>query len=78
MDSHLLYDLLLADQNKKIIAKETFTENETFGFAAVVESDNDTVELVASVGGAKMTTLTNEKKIVENLRVMMEVVRSIK
>ena len=77
-DSQLFYDLLLADQNKEIIEQATFTEEGIFGFAAVVESDNDHVELIASVGGTKMTTLTTTKKIEENLTEMMEVVRSIK
>ena len=78
LDSQLFYDLLLADESKVIVAKETFKEDDTFGFVAIVESDDDTVELVASVGGAKMTTRTNEKNIVKNIKPMMEIVRSIK
>ena len=77
VDSRLFYDILLADQNKKVVALETFIEDGTFGFAAVVESDDNKVELIASVGGAKITTLTKEKNISTNLQVMMEVVRSI-
>lgn len=76
-DSHLFYDILLADQNKKMVAMETFVMDERFGFVAVVESDDNKVELIASVGGAKMTTLAKEKNIASNLRTMMEVVRSI-
>ena len=77
-DSQLFYDLLLADQNKEIVEQLTFTDNDTFGFVAVVKSDNDKVELITSVGGSKMTTLTTTKKIEENMTEMMEVVRSIK
>ena len=77
-DSQLFYDLLLADQNKEIIEQATFTDEDIFGFVAVVKSDNDKVELITSVGGAKMTTLTTTKTIEENMSTMMEVVRSIK
>ncbi len=76
-DSRLFYDLLEADENKDFIAKETFTEDDVFGFATVVQGENGYFELVASVGGAKMTTLTKEKRTVEYLTRMMEVVRSI-
>ena len=77
VDSRLFYDILMADQNKKVVALETFIEDGAFGFAAVIESDDNKVELIASVGGAKITTLTKEKNIATHLRVMMEVVRSI-
>lgn len=77
MDSHLFYDILLENENKKVVALETFIEDGTFGFAAVIESNDNNVELIASVGGSKITTLSKEKNIVTNLRVMMEVVRSI-
>ena len=67
----------LADKSKEIVEQATFTEEGIFGFAAVVKSGNDNVELIASVGGAKMTTMTKKKKIEENLARMMEIVRSI-
>ncbi|WP_318614176.1 hypothetical protein [Sporosarcina sp. YIM B06819] len=76
-DSQLFYDLLLADQNKEIIEQATFTDKDIFGFAAVVKSEDDHVELITSVGGSKMTTLTTKKNIEENLTEMMEVVRSV-
>ncbi len=77
-DSKLFFDLLQADQKKEIIEQATFTDEEIFGFVAVVKSDADHVELIVSIGGAKMTTMTTNKKIEENLASMMEVVRSIK
>ena len=76
-NSRLFYDLLSADQNKKIIAEETFTDDGIFGFAAVIQSDNDKVELITSIGGVKMTTLAKESKIDQELPRMMDVVRSI-
>lgn len=77
-DSQLFYDLLLADQNKELIEQATFTDEGIFGFAAVVKSADDHVELITSVGGSKMTTMTTIKQIEENLTEMMEIVRSIK
>lgn len=77
-DSHLFYDLLLADKNVDIIAEAQFDEEDTFGFVAVIQHENASIELVASVGGAKMTTLTKEKHVIEYLEAMMNIVRSIR
>lgn len=78
-NSQLFYDLLVGDKNKKIIAEDTFIEDDTFGFAAIIKTENDdAVELIVSVGGVKMSTRTNEKSITASLPKMMEVVRSIK
>jgi hypothetical protein len=77
-DSHLFYDLLQSDPNKQVIDIKTFTDNGVFGFAAIVKAENDKVELIASVGGVKMTALLHEKKVEEELPRMMEIVRSIK
>ncbi|MCZ2259704.1 hypothetical protein [Sporosarcina sp. G11-34] len=76
-NSRLFYDLLIEDETKETVAIETFIENRTFGFVAVVESGNNQVELIVSVGGAKITTITKEKNIDTHLRMMMEIVRSI-
>lgn len=76
-DSQLFYDLLHADEDSDIIAEEKFTDGDTFGFVAVIQSDEDVVELIANVGGAKITTQTTGKNIVGNLKTMMRIVRSI-
>lgn len=76
-NSRLFYDLLVADQSKKIIDEKTFIEDDIFGFVAVIEGDNDSVELISSVGGAKLTTLSSEKKIADHLPLMTKIVRSI-
>ena len=75
-DSHLFYDLLMADETKKVIKEKSFTDGDIFGFAAVIEND-DTVELITSVGGSKITTLSNKKDVENHLSVMMEILRSI-
>lgn len=77
-DSRLFYDLLLADKGKEIIAEETFSDDGNSGFVAIIKNDDESVELVVSVGGAKMTTITKKKKLEKEVREMMEVVRSLK
>ena len=77
-NSKLFYELLLADQEKDIVEQATFEDDGIFGFAAVVKIGEDKVELIASVGGSKMTTLTKQKNSEEGLAKMMEIVRSIK
>ena len=76
MNSHLFYDLLKADETKTIIDEKSFTDGDIFGFSAVIEND-DTVELITSVGGTKITTLANKKDVENHLTIMMEILRSI-
>ncbi len=76
-DSRLFYDLLHADEDVNIIDEEKFSESNSFGFVAVIQNEGDMVELIANVGGAKMTTLTKEKHIASDLETMMKIVRSI-
>lgn len=75
-NSHLFYDLLKADETKTIIDEKSFTDGDVFGFAAIIEND-DTIELIASVGGTKITTLANKKDVENHLTIMMEILRSI-
>ncbi|MDS9471781.1 hypothetical protein [Sporosarcina pasteurii] len=77
-DSQLFYELLHANEEAHIVAEEKFSDGDTFGFAAIVNHGNGTIELIASVGGAKISTLTNEKNVVRNLEAMMQIVRSIR
>ncbi|MGG0669828.1 hypothetical protein [Sporosarcina koreensis] len=75
-DSRLFYDLLKNTEDKDRV-EETFTDDGYFGFASVVKKGEEQVELIASVGGIKMTTITKNKNIEANMRMMMEIVRSI-
>lgn len=77
-DSRLFYDLLLADKGKEIVAEETFTDDGDFGFVAISRNDDESTELIVSVGGAKMTTITKKTNLENEVKVMMQVVRSIK
>lgn len=76
-DSTLFYDLQKADPEKKWIVDETFEQNGRFGFVTVRRIAEDRFEVVASAGGAKLTTISEGKKIDRNLGWMMEAVRSI-
>lgn len=76
-DSRLFYELLHADEDVDIVDEEKFSDANAFGFVAAIQSDEDMVELIANVGGAKITTLTEKKHIVSDLEAMMQIVRSI-
>lgn len=78
VNSLLFYEMLLNEQHKEIVEVETFIKDGTFGFAAVIKNNDNQVELIANVGGSKITTLTKDENIAKNLRIMMEVVRSLK
>src|SRR5690606_10620406 len=75
-DSTLFYDLLTKTDDKDRY-EEVFTDDGDFGFASVVKKGENQVELIASVGGIKITTITKDKNIEANMGKMMEVVRSI-
>lgn len=75
-DSRLFYDLLDNNEERKRF-EEVFTSDGYFGFASVVKIGEDQVELITSVGGVKMTTITKKKNIRNDLARMMEITRSI-
>lgn len=76
-ESRLFYDLLKDKSSDKIVSEKVFSNEGVFGFAAVVKKDGDKAELIASVGGVKMTTITKKKNIAKYMAWMMEIVRSI-
>lgn len=76
-DSRLFYELQKANPEQEWIADETFEENGRFGFATVRNIAEDRYEIVVSAGGVKMTTISEESKIEENMEWMMKTVRSI-
>lgn len=74
-DSRLFYDLLMTTEDERF--EEVFTDDGYFGFASVTKQGEDKAELITSVGGVKMTTITKIKDIEANLSKMMQIVRSI-
>lgn len=76
-DSQLFYDLLLAEKEDVILAEQTFQQKGRFGFVAVLPSGDDQFEIIASNGGSKLTTISNERNIDDNMEKMMKIVRSV-
>lgn len=77
-DSKLHYDNLMADASKEVVKSQQMTTDEAFGFSAVVALDDKQYELIVSIGGVKMTTISEDRKIEEKLHTMMQIVRSVK
>ena len=75
-DSRLFYDLLTTREDNERV-EEVFTDDGYFGFASVAKKGEDQAELIASVGGIKITTITKINNIEANMGKMMEIVRSI-
>lgn len=76
-ESQLYYDLLIADTKLKIVEKNTFEQNGRFGFAAIIQNNEENFELITSIGGIKLTTISKQSNIASNLEQMMKIVRSI-
>lgn len=77
-DSRLHYDLLINDKKSNIIEDKTYEKDGVFGFSAINKQDEETYELVVSVGGVKISTISIKKKIDEKLQYMMEMAKSVK
>lgn len=75
--SQLYYDLMMADSNLEVLDKKTFEQNGRFGFAAIIENSEEKYELITSIGGIKLTTISEQQDIANNLEKMMLIVRSI-
>ncbi|MEI4769234.1 hypothetical protein WAX74_06200 [Psychrobacillus sp. FJAT-51614] len=75
--SQLYFDLMMANTNLKIVEKDTFEQNGRFGFAAIIQSSEENFELITSIGGIKLTTISKQQNIASNLEKMMMIVRSI-
>lgn len=77
-DSKLHYDNLMADQTKNVVKSQEMESDEEFGFSAVVQYEDDKhYELIVSIGGIKMTTISEDRKIEDKLNTMMQIVRSV-
>ncbi|AYC29881.1 hypothetical protein [Paenisporosarcina cavernae] len=76
-DSHLFYDLLQAEKKEVIVAEETFESNGNFGFVAILPSGEDQYEIMVSIGGVKMTTISDKSDVQTSIGTMMEIVRSV-
>lgn len=75
--SQLYYDLMTSDSNLEVLDEKTFEQNGRFGFAAIIENSKEKYELITSIGGIKLTTISEQQDIANNLEDMMLIVRSI-
>lgn len=76
-DSQLLYGILKEDASKEIISEDTFETDGIFGFSAVMKASDETSELIVSIGGVKLTTISKNKNLDEKLGQMMQIVQSV-
>ena len=68
---------MTSDKNLKVLEEKTFEQNGRFGFAAIIENSEEKYELITSIGGIKLTTISEQQDIAKNLEKMMLIVRSI-
>ncbi len=78
MDSQLHYTILKEDPNSEILKEKTYEADDIFGFSAIVSQPEEKYQLVVNVGGVKLTTISEGKKIDEKLQQMMKIVKSVK
>ena len=76
-NSQLNYDLLMKSDDESIIKVEQLQGEKHFGFVAVKQLSEKEVELIVSIGGIKLSTVTNQKKIDYKLANMVDIVRSV-
>ena len=76
-DSQLHYSILKEDLKGEMIQEKTFQADGVFGFSAIVSHTESQYQLVVSVGGVKLTTISEDKKIDDKLQKMMQIVRSV-
>ncbi len=77
LTSKLNYDLLVQNREESLVNIETIEGEKEFGFVAVSEYSEEQYELIVSIGGVKLSTVTNDKKIDSKLEEMMAIVRSV-
>ena len=76
-DSQLHYSILKEDLKGEMIQEKKFQSDGVFGFSAVIGQSESQYQLVVSVGGVKLTTISEDKKIDDKLQKMMQIVRSV-
>ena len=64
-------------QNNNGLLLEPFQDTEKFGYIQILSEDDDEYEIQVGVGGAKITTYTNKKRMVDHAEELMEIVLSI-
>lgn len=76
-DSTFYYDLQKAMPEETWLVDEKFSHHGRFGFTTVREIADERYELVVSSGGTKLSTITEQSALRQNMNWMMETVRSV-
>ena len=76
-NSQLNYDILMKNKDESIIKVEQLQGEKHFGFVAVKQFTEKEYELIVSIGGIKLSTVTNQKKMDAKLSNMIDIVRSV-
>ena len=76
-DSQLHYDILKQEGKNTIIEDKTFQKNGVFGFSAVIQQTEEKYEVIVNLGGVKLSTISESKKIDQKIQNMMEIVQSV-
>ncbi|MGE7980838.1 hypothetical protein [Solibacillus sp. NPDC093137] len=77
-DSQLQYDLLKQENKNEIVEEKTFESDGQFGFSAVTKFPEEKYELIVNLGGVKLSTISENKKIDDKIQEMMEIVKTVK
>lgn len=77
-DSQLQYDLLKQENKNEIVEEKTFESDGQFGFSAVTKFPEEKYELIVNLGGVKLSTISEDKKIDDKIQEMMEIVKTVK
>lgn len=78
LESRLHYTILKEDPSSEVLQEKTYEADDIFGFSAIVRQPEEKYQLVVNVGGVKLTTISEGKKIDEKLQQMMKVVKSVR
>ena len=76
-DSQLHYDIFKSESTGEIVQEKTFQSEGLFGFAGVVEQSEEKYELIANLGGVKLSTISEDKKLDIKIQEMMEIVKTV-
>ncbi|WP_432352281.1 hypothetical protein [Sporosarcina sp. A2] len=76
-DSRAYYELLMADSNKKFIDQQTYTDTGVFGFAAISDHGESSVEVITGAGQAQVTAIVPKEDLTTTIERMMEIARSL-
>ncbi|MBD8069010.1 hypothetical protein [Bacillus sp. PS06] len=76
-NSEELYKSTVLESENDLL-NETFKDEERFGYVKVESVEEDSYQLSIGIGGVKMTTVTELKKVKDNAEQMMQIVSSVK